>query len=100
MSKLIITVCFCYTKQNIQCSDTNKGQTMCYNERHSSFHSCSQNALFETGSYYKSNATEFSPNVYWLNNFDNIYQSYGKIYEHTLGQINETYIILAFFNFS
>ena len=39
----------------------------------------SKSALFGTNNYYQGNASEFTANVYWLNNFDNIYQSYGKM---------------------
>ena len=40
----------------------------------------SERALYGVGSYYQSSAnlSSFDSNVYWLNNFDNIYQSYGK----------------------
>ena len=40
----------------------------------------SDTALFNTNNYYQAsaNTSEFSVNVYWLNNFNNIYQSYGR----------------------
>ena len=41
---------------------------------------CSEKALFGVSSYYQANASVnvHEATVYWLNNFDNIYQSYGK----------------------
>ena len=39
----------------------------------------SEKALFGVSGEYKSNGTIPSSHIYWLNNFDNIYQSYSKL---------------------
>ena len=36
----------------------------------------SENALFGVGQYYQNNLSEYGVSTYWMNNFDNIYQSY------------------------
>ncbi|XP_019852736.1 PREDICTED: two pore calcium channel protein 1-like isoform X2 [Amphimedon queenslandica] len=47
------------------------------------FVGCCDKALFGVGGEYQGNGsiTKPSPEVYWLNNFDNIYQSYIILYE-------------------
>ena len=39
---------------------------------------CCIDALYSVGDYFKDNSSVTSQNVYYLNNFDNILQSYGK----------------------